>query len=220
MTLHTDLPPTRLTSPTAGIGSRSRPTPSDTRRSTPVLAPAIGVTGAVALWWLLTEVVFAGRALVPEFSPRRTLTGLQELAGAGVVDHAASSVFRLLAGLGLATVAGVTVGAIVGSHPALERTLRPCLLFLRMVSPLCSGSSSIRRPATKVPLVLPKSRSQKSSPRRSMRACWRETRERLRTTSQSLCRPMVSPSCRRGTSQVPSGVSTGRSSIRGDRPLA
>ena len=139
MTLHTDLPPTHLTRTSVEPDLRSAPPPSrsaDSQGGMALLAPVAGVLGAVGLWWLLTDVVFAGRALVPEFSPRRTLIGLREILSAGVVDHAASSVFRLLAGLAVATVVGVTVGALVGSHPTLERTLRPCLLFLRMVSPL------------------------------------------------------------------------------------
>lgn len=98
--------------------------------------PAGGLALTVGLWWLATEVLFAGRALVREFSPTRTVAGLVELVGSGLVDHAASSVFRLLAGLVIATLVGVLAGALVGSHPRLERTLRPALLFLRMVSPL------------------------------------------------------------------------------------
>ena len=132
MTTHVDLP--------QGLSStRSRPEsveahPAPAWRT--ALLPAAGVLVAVTLWWLATDVLFSGRALVAEFSPRRTLTGLREIVAAGVLDHAASSVFRLLAGLAVATVVGVAVGALVGSHAALERAVRPALLFLRMVSPL------------------------------------------------------------------------------------
>ena len=132
MTTHVDLP--------QGLPStRSRPESVETRTASSwrtALLPAAGVLVAVTLWWLATDVLFSGRALLAEFSPRRTLTGLREIVGAGVLDHAASSVFRLLAGLAVATVVGVAVGALVGSHAALERAVRPALLFLRMVSPL------------------------------------------------------------------------------------
>lgn len=100
-------------------------------------APALGVALAVAVWWLLTDVLFAARPLVAQFSPVLAVRGLAELAATGtLLDAAASSVFRLVGGLALAAVAGIGLGVAVGSASWLEAATRPVQLFLRMVSPL------------------------------------------------------------------------------------
>jgi len=99
--------------------------------------PALGLAIAVAVWWLLTDVLFAARPLVAQFSPLLTARGLGELAASGaLLDAAAASVFRLLAGLAIALVAGTALGVGVGASRGLERATRPVQLFLRMVSPL------------------------------------------------------------------------------------
>lgn len=99
--------------------------------------PVAGIAAATGLWWLLTDVLFAARPLVAGFSPVLAVRGLAELAASGtLVDAAASSVFRLLAGLGLAFVLGVLGGVAVGQLAWLETATRPVQLFLRMVSPL------------------------------------------------------------------------------------
>lgn len=99
--------------------------------------PALGIGLAVGLWWLLTDVLFAARPLVGQFSPALAARGLAELAATGtLLDAAASSVFRLVGGLALAAVAGIGLGVAVGSASWLEAATRPVHLFLRMVSPL------------------------------------------------------------------------------------
>ncbi|MGA4670782.1 ABC transporter permease [Propionibacteriaceae bacterium Y1923] len=99
--------------------------------------PLLGIGAAIGVWWLLTDVLFASRPLVAGFSPTLTWTGLVELWRSGsLLDAAASSVFRLLAGLGVAFVFGVVGGIAVGSLGWLDRATRPVQLFLRMVSPL------------------------------------------------------------------------------------
>ncbi len=99
--------------------------------------PVLGIAVAVGVWWLLTDVLFAARPLVAQFSPGLALRGLAELAATGtLLDAAASSVFRLLGGLALAAVAGIGLGVAVGSASWLEAATRPVQLFLRMVSPL------------------------------------------------------------------------------------
>lgn len=98
-----------------------------------VLGPVI----AVALWWLATEVVFARQPLVPEFSPARTVTGLAELTSSGLlVSDASASVFRLVSGLAIAAVVGITAGAAIGALAWLDQATRLINAFLRMVSPL------------------------------------------------------------------------------------
>ncbi len=101
------------------------------------MLPLAGIAAAVTLWWLLTDVVFATRPLVSQFSPDRALVGLADLAASGtLLDSASISVFRLLCGLGLAAVLGILGGLLLGSVNWLDTATRPVQLFLRMVSPL------------------------------------------------------------------------------------
>lgn len=99
--------------------------------------PVAGVTAAISVWWLLTDVFFATRPLVSQFAPDRAVVGLGELWRSGLlVDGASTSVFRLLAGLAIAFVLGTVGGVLVGQLAWLEAATRPVQLFLRMVSPL------------------------------------------------------------------------------------
>lgn len=100
-------------------------------------APVLGTAGALLVWWLLTDVAFAARPLVSEFSPGRALTGLGELIATGtLLEASATSVYRLLVGLGIAAALGLAGGLLVGSIGWLDHASRPTTLFLRMVSPL------------------------------------------------------------------------------------
>ncbi len=120
--------------------ARTARTPQARIASGPVPAwtlPLIGIALAVTIWWWLTEVVFATRPLVSQFSPARALVGVSELAASGtLVDSASISVFRLLCGLGLAALLGITGGLLLGSVSWLDSATRPVQLFLKMVSPL------------------------------------------------------------------------------------
>ena len=55
--------------------------------------------------------------------------------GGRLADDVLPSVVRLLAGLAVATVAGVGLGVLVGSSPRLRATLEPVLEFLRAIPP-------------------------------------------------------------------------------------
>lgn len=97
----------------------------------------LGAIAAIATWYLLTDVLLADRPLMHEFSPTRTWSGVVELWESGVlVDDASASVMRLVVGLAIAVVVGISVGVLIGSVGWLERTTRPVVGFLRMVSPL------------------------------------------------------------------------------------
>ncbi len=112
------------------------PRPPSTRVPTWTL-PLVGIGAAVGLWWLLTDMVFADRALVSQFSPAMALTGLAELATSGtLLDSASISVFRLLCGLAIAAVIGIVGGLLLGGIGWLDTATRPVQLFLKMVSPL------------------------------------------------------------------------------------
>lgn len=106
--------------------------------------PVIGIGAAVALWWLFTDVLFAARPLVAQFSPVQAVVGLGELARSGtLLDAASASVFRLLLGLLIAAVVGILTGLALGSWAWLEEATRPIQAFLRMVSPLSWAPVSI-----------------------------------------------------------------------------
>lgn len=99
--------------------------------------PVAGIAAATGVWWLLTDVLFASRPLVAGFSPGLAVRGLTELAASGtLIDAAAASVFRLLAGLVIAAAFGIVGGLALGQAAWLEDATRPVQLFLRMVSPL------------------------------------------------------------------------------------
>lgn len=117
---------------TAASGLRSR-----LPASPGVAAPVLGTLTAVVVWWLLTDVVFASRAMVSDFSPVRAVAGLGELVGTGtLLEASATSVYRLLVGLGIAALIGLAGGLLVGSVGWIDHASRPSTLFLRMVSPL------------------------------------------------------------------------------------
>lgn len=100
------------------------------------LAPT-GIVTAFAVWWLLTDVVFASRPLVTQFSPGLALGGLVDLARSGVLlDAASASLFRLVTGLLIAVVAGLLIGLASGWSVRVETATRAVQLFLRMISPL------------------------------------------------------------------------------------
>ncbi|MDO5677928.1 MAG: ABC transporter permease [Propionibacteriaceae bacterium] len=118
-------------SPSLALGERSA-----LRIPRQAWLPAVGIAVAVALWWLATEVIFAGRPLVSQFSPALAVRGLAELAAGPLLNAASASVFRLLAGLIIATILGTLIGLAVGSLRSVDQAASPVLLFLRMVSPL------------------------------------------------------------------------------------
>lgn len=106
--------------------------------------PFVGSAVAIALWWLLTDVLFASRPLVSQFGPVRAVVGLTELARSGLLlDATSSSVFRLFLGLVVAVTLGVGFGFALGTRAPLEQATRPIQAFLRMVSPLSWAPVSI-----------------------------------------------------------------------------
>lgn len=122
--------------------TENEPQDADRKRSgatkpNSLLTPLLGTLGAVAIWYLLTEVVFAARPLVQDFSPARTWAGISELWDTGVLlDDASASVMRLVVGVLIALVIGMGAGLAVGTVGWLDRATQPAVGFLRMVSPL------------------------------------------------------------------------------------
>jgi NitT/TauT family transport system permease protein len=92
---------------------------------------------AVLVWWFATTVLAAPGSLLAAFAPQRALPAIGALAERGVLlDDVITSLWRLVAGLFLATVAGVVLGLVVGTVPALDDATRPVFQLLRMISPL------------------------------------------------------------------------------------
>lgn len=113
--------------------------PSASRRADPgsLATPLLGIAGAIAIWFLLTDVIFGSRPLVVEFSPTRTWAGVVELWDSGVlIDDASASVMRLVVGLLTAVVVGIGAGLAMGTVGWINRATQPAVGFLRMVSPL------------------------------------------------------------------------------------
>ncbi len=126
-----------MTTFAATLAGRTSHAPRPSTRLPPWTLPLLGIAAAVAIWWWLTEGLFATRPLVTQFSPARALVGIGELAASGtLLDSAAISVFRLLCGLGLAAALGIVGGLLLGSISWLDTATRPVQLFLKMVSPL------------------------------------------------------------------------------------
>jgi NitT/TauT family transport system permease protein len=91
----------------------------------------------VVLWWLLADVVLAANPVVSKMGPADTLRALAGLVGdPSFLDAITVSLWRLLAGLGIAIVIGVPLGILFGSRRAAEDAVNPVVQFLRMTSPL------------------------------------------------------------------------------------
>lgn len=98
----------------------------------------IGVlAGAVLVWWLLAEVIFGHNTVVSRMGPIDTVTRLAELLVTESFLQAVSvSLYRVLAGLGIAVVIGLPLGALVGARAIVDDALDPIIQVLRMTSPL------------------------------------------------------------------------------------
>jgi NitT/TauT family transport system permease protein len=120
---------------TAPPGTRPAARPTAPRLR--VLTPTVGVLVTVALWWFGTTVLAGPSSLLAAFAPQRAVPAAVALFARGVLlDDIATSLWRLLVGLLIATVAGLAVGLAVGSVAVLDDATRPVFQLLRMISPL------------------------------------------------------------------------------------
>ena len=102
-----------------------------------LLARLLVTSATVALWWLLTAVVFAENPVVSKMGPWATVTELLVLLGdPQFLDAITVSLGRLLAGLGIAVLFGVPLGLLLGSRHEIDNATSPVVNFLRMTSPL------------------------------------------------------------------------------------
>ena len=102
------------------------------RRFTPIdLAGSMAVLAALlALWWLASHAGWVSKVFLP--TPEATLASLHEGLAAGELGaFTAATVGRMLAGWVLAGVAGIGLGALVGSSAAARAWVGPTLEFIR-----------------------------------------------------------------------------------------
>lgn len=102
-----------------------------------VTAPWAGIVIALLGWWFITDVLAPAGSMLAQFGPARAFDSLLRMIGDGsVLGNAAASVWRLFAGLALATGAGVLLGVVIGARHLVDLASRPVVMFLRMISPL------------------------------------------------------------------------------------
>lgn len=85
----------------------------------------------VALWWLASHGEWVSKVFLP--TPESTLASLAEglAAGGELKAFTLATVGRMLAGWLLASLAGVLLGALIGSSAAARAWLQPTLEFIR-----------------------------------------------------------------------------------------
>jgi ABC-type nitrate/sulfonate/bicarbonate transport system permease component len=97
------------------------------------LLPVAVVAVALGAWWLLsassTSLFFPPLADIVEAFERNWLSET-------LVEEAVPSLWRFGAGLLLAVVGGVLIGALLGVFPGAERFVRPELAFMRALPPI------------------------------------------------------------------------------------
>jgi len=99
--------------------------------------PLLGLTLAVAFWWVAVYFLGSQSLMAGKFSPENTWTAARELAsGPDIWRHAAASLQRVAVGLALALLLGVPLGLLVGSLSSVNRLTSMLFQFLRMISPL------------------------------------------------------------------------------------
>lgn len=97
---------------------------------------AVGVLFALVLWWVFTHAA-TGNTMLVAFQPENIPAAAASLLQRGVLlEDIGLSLFRLLAGLGLAALIGIPLGLAVGFSKSLDAGTAPVVQFLRMVSPL------------------------------------------------------------------------------------
>lgn len=96
-----------------------------------------GLLLLLALWWMATDLLAAEGSFARRFSPTLALPALAQLvSGPDLWPHVIVSIKRVLVGLGLALLAGVPLGLLIGASRLAEAAAAPAFQFLRMISPL------------------------------------------------------------------------------------
>lgn len=100
-------------------------------------AGLLGLAIGVAVWTFLTSGVVTDDPVISGMSPAQTWSGFTDLVDRGVLlEDAAVSLYRLVAGLLVAALVGVPLGLWMGMRRRAEAVAGPLVQFLRMISPL------------------------------------------------------------------------------------
>jgi ABC-type nitrate/sulfonate/bicarbonate transport system permease component len=103
--------------------------------ASPLAAGATGVALLLTAWELAARLLWRDPATLP--SPSQAVLIAFALIGPGEMTlHAAVSLWRILAGFALATLAGVTLGILCGRSRFAERLMQPLIELLRPIPPL------------------------------------------------------------------------------------
>ncbi len=100
------------------------------------LALGLAMVGLIfGLWWVVTHGGATDAIISPSKlpSPGATLGKTGELAQRDLTDSIIDSVQRVLLGIGLAAIVGVSLGVLAGAHRGLSAVLAPIVIFLRSV---------------------------------------------------------------------------------------
>ena len=121
-------------------GSRGGPRTPGARPSRHLARWAAGLLGlliGLGMWTLLTSGLVTDDPVVSGMAPAKTWSGFGDLLDRGVLlSDAAVSLYRLVAGLAVATFLGVPLGLWLGLRRTAEAVAGPLVQFLRMISPL------------------------------------------------------------------------------------
>lgn len=100
-------------------------------------APLLGLLLALAGWAILTSPAVGLNPILESFSPVRSFQALAHVLQDGRTwTHMGASLRRVGVGLGIACLAGVPAGLLVGRLPWLDRASSAAIQFVRMISPI------------------------------------------------------------------------------------
>lgn len=103
-----------------------------TRRFTlwELLGSTAVLAGLLALWWLASHTGWVSKVFLP--TPEATLSSLREgLTEGDLMNFSGATVGRMIAGWGLASIAGIALGALIGSSSTARNWIGPTLEFIR-----------------------------------------------------------------------------------------
>lgn len=88
------------------------------------------VLAFVGLWWLVTRLEWISPVFLP--GPGATWAALREgLVDGNLAELLGLTLLRMSYGWGLASLAGIVLGVLIGTSPALRTWLQPSLEFMR-----------------------------------------------------------------------------------------
>src|SRR5215469_7830542 len=104
---------------------------------TRLLLRSIGIGVVLLLWHVITTAHLTSSDFAASFSPANTFRELYKfLTGGAFVRHAFPSLTRFGIGLGIALLAGIPTGILVGYFPRFDLATNTVFQFIRVTSPL------------------------------------------------------------------------------------